>query len=83
MSNELPNNDQSAQKRKLSLFSVKLLEGDVEMSSTTEPNPDGFFSDILNSQACSVRVALRVRPLSDKEIFEKSKVCITANNQEN
>ena len=83
MSNELPNNDQSAQKRKLFPFLVKLLEGDVDMITTTEPNPDGFFADIQNSQACSVRVALRVRPLSDKEIFEKSRVCITANNQEN
>lgn len=37
----------------------------------TRPNPDGFFADTNNQAACSVRVALRVRPLIKKETFEK------------
>ena len=37
----------------------------------TQPNPDGFFADTKNQAACSVRVALRVRPLIKKELFEK------------
>ena len=38
----------------------------------TQPNPDGFFADTSNSAACSVRVALRVRPLITKEQFERT-----------
>ena len=37
----------------------------------TKPNPTGFFSDTTNQAACSVRVALRVRPLIQKESYEK------------
>ena len=37
----------------------------------TQPIPDGFFADTNNQAACSVRVALRVRPLIKKETFEK------------
>ena len=37
----------------------------------TKPNPDGFFADTGNQAACSVRVALRTRPLITKEKGEK------------
>ena len=53
------------------------------MSVSTEPNHNGFFADINNAQACSVRVALRVRPLSSKETLENSRVCITTKDHEN
>ncbi len=53
------------------------------MSEISEPNLHGFFSDINNAQACSVRVALRVRPLDSKEIMEKSRVCIATDKFEN
>lgn len=42
-----------------------------EDDGMTQPNPDGFFADTKNQAACSVRVALRVRPLIKKEQFEK------------
>ena len=36
-----------------------------------KPNLKGFFSDTTNQAACSVRVALRIRPLISKEKYEK------------
>ena len=44
---------------------------DAVEDEMTQPNPDGFFADTQNQAACSVRVALRVRPLIKKELFEK------------
>ena len=50
----------------------------------TAPNPDGLFADLDSSQtAVSVRVALRVRPLLERELIEKSKVCVDVNRQHN
>ena len=40
-------------------------------SNVTKPNENGFFADTNNQAACSVRVALRGRPLIQKESFEK------------
>ena len=37
-------------------------------SGLTSPNPDGFFSDLENNDACSVAVAVRVRPLVGREL---------------
>jgi hypothetical protein len=39
-----------------------------EIIEETKPNPDGFFYETNDSGACSVRVALRVRPLIAREI---------------
>lgn len=51
---------------------------------TTLTNPDGFFSDLSSTQtAVSVRVALRVRPLLPREIYENSKICVDVNNLSN
>ena len=44
---------------------------DEDIYEETQLNPDGFFSDISSQAACSVRVALRVRPLIRKESHEK------------
>ena len=45
----------------------------------TKPNPNGFFADTSDANACSVRVAVRVRPLIGKELREGSKICVEAN----
>ncbi len=58
------------------------VEIDREMQSNEEefagskPVPDGFFADINNSQACSVRVALKCRPLLGRELYEKQSICV-------
>lgn len=50
------------------------------MYESTSTNPDGFFADVASSSAaCSVRVALRVRPLLPREIFENSRNCVDVN----
>ena len=47
-----------------------------QIDSLTAPNPDGFFAD-LNDGACSVSVAVRVRPLVGKELSEGArKECV-------
>ena len=47
-----------------------------EEPAGTQPNPNGFFADTGDANACSVRVALRVRPLIGKELRERSAICI-------
>lgn len=49
----------------------------------TEPNPDGFFADTSDANACSVRVAVRIRPLIGKELRERSAICVEAREDEN
>ena len=48
----------------------------------TQPNPDGFFADTGDANACSVRVALRVRPLIGKELYERSTICVRVREDE-
>ncbi|CAI2359358.1 unnamed protein product [Moneuplotes crassus] len=48
----------------------------------TPVNPDGFFNEINNKGACSVRVALRVRPLIAHEIAN-GKICVKCNPRDN
>jgi hypothetical protein len=36
----------------------------------TGPNPEGFFPELADSDACSVAVAVRVRPLVGRELTE-------------
>jgi hypothetical protein len=44
----------------------------------TAPDPTGFFPDLEDTGACSVAVAVRVRPLVGKELASGSKkVCIS------
>ncbi len=43
---------------------------------------DGFFVESGGNQ-CSVRVALRVRPLIEREIVENSRVCVRADDSLN
>ena len=47
------------------------MQEDDDQYQETQLNPDGFFADTNSQAACSVRVALRVRPLIKKEAFEK------------
>lgn len=42
----------------------------------SKPVPNGFFPEIDNSQACSVRVAVKCRPLLHRELSERSSVCL-------
>ena len=49
----------------------------------TQPNPDGFFAETTDSNACSVRVAVRVRPLIGKEKYENSSICVQVREAEN
>ena len=51
-------------------------EEQAEEEEGTQPNPDGFFADLSDANACSVRVALRVRPLIGKELYERSTICV-------
>eukprot|EP00347_Sterkiella_histriomuscorum_P016618 403352497 len=41
-------------------------------------NPEGFFSDLTNNNACTVRVAVRVRPMVGRELYEggAQKICV-------
>ncbi len=41
-----------------------------------EINKQGFFNDLSAQSACSVQVAVRVRPPLQRELVENSKVCI-------
>ena len=49
----------------------------------SKPVADGFFADINNSQACSVRVALKCRPLLGRELCERQQICIEADEGAN
>ena len=51
--------DQVAESRKLS---------ESEQVVTTKPNPNGFFAETKSEKACSVGVAVRVRPLIGREL---------------
>ena len=48
----------------------------------SKPNPNGFFADTSDANACSVRVAVRIRPLIGKELREGSKICVDAREDE-
>lgn len=48
-----------------------VVAAEEEDDGVAKPNESGFFADTSNQAACSVRVALRVRPLIKREIFEK------------
>ena len=63
-----------------------LLEIDQEMKEETlgsKPNPDGFFADVDNSQACSVRVAVKCRPLLNRELSERTSICLETDDHLN
>lgn len=48
----------------------------------SKPIADGFFSDFSSNDACSVAVAVRVRPLVGRELAEgNKKLCITKNEE--
>lgn len=50
---------------------------DDDRFALSEANPDGFFSDLTNENACSVAVAVRVRPLISRELHEGTrKECV-------
>lgn len=53
----------------------------VEEVPETQPNEDGFFYD-TGSGACSVRVALRVRPLIEHE-KQNGKICVETYPEDN
>ena len=55
----------------------------IEVREETKPNPHGFFADTSDPTACSVRVAVRIRPLIGKELREGSKICVDAREDEN
>ncbi len=43
-------------------------EKEEEVGGSTVPNADGFFADLEDNDACSVAVAVRVRPLVGREL---------------
>jgi hypothetical protein len=54
-----------------------MLKHSLEVSELeTDVVKDGFFADLGPSAACSVRVAVKVRPLFGREIAENQKVVI-------
>ena len=65
----------------------KFLAENIDVEAMTAVNPDGFFADLTDSvslilsdnfqDACSVAVAVRVRPLVGRELTEGNrKECI-------
>ena len=46
-------------------------------------NPNGFFADTSDADACSVAVAVRIRPLIGRELRQGSKICIDARENDN
>ena len=49
----------------------------------SKPVPDGFFADINNSQACSVRVAVKCRPLLGRELCDRQQICLETDDAAN
>jgi len=43
---------------------------DDDASGPSAPNAEGFFPELADSDACSVAVAVRVRPLVGRELSE-------------
>jgi len=64
---------------------TSLEEPQVYISPPSDPVVDGFFADALeNGQAaCSVRVALRVRPLIGYEKSNPNQICVSADEDKN
>ena len=63
---------------------------DHEDYHETQTNPEGFFNDtkaavptfvLFVQTACSVRVAVRVRPLVARELYESPAICIQCYNE--
>ena len=53
------------------------MDGNGDDQEETKPNPEGFFSNLEDPEACSVAVAVRVRPLVGKELTEgNKKLCV-------
>lgn len=48
-------------------------------------NPEGFFNDLTSQNACSVRVAVRVRPLIGRELKEGAgaRTCVDTSKGDN
>jgi hypothetical protein len=42
--------------------------------SFTKPNPNGFFAETKSEKACSVSVAVRVRPLIGRELVANERI---------
>ena len=59
------------------------LQPSQELQGSKESNPNGFFADTSDPTACSVRVAVRIRPLIGKELRERSAICLEAREDEN
>jgi len=55
---------------------------DEELAGS-QPNPNGFFADVANAQACSVAVAVRIRPLIGKELRNGDKIVVEAREEDN
>lgn len=55
---------------------------DAEEATGTRPDPNGFFSETKSEKACSVCVAVRVRPLIGRELVVHERVCVECNERE-
>ena len=58
------------------------MEQQEAADTESKPNPDGFFADTGDANACSVRVAVRIRPLIGKELRSGDKICVVARESE-
>jgi hypothetical protein len=53
----------------LNTYIEQIKEESVDSTlAMTAPNPDGFFPDLRDENACSVSVAVRVRPFVGREL---------------
>ena len=50
------------------------IENEQEAMVGTKPNPNGFFSETKSEKACSVCVAVRVRPLIGRELVVHERI---------
>lgn len=49
----------------------------------TKPDPNGFFAETKSEKACSVAVAVRVRPLIGRELVANEHICVECKERDN
>ena len=67
----------------MSTQNSKLLEQKLEAGTIEGLNPHGFFNESSTKGSCSVKVAVRVRPLLNREISTGESSCIRSNVHNN
>lgn len=56
---------------------------DAEELVGSRPNPNGFFAETKSEKACSVCVAVRVRPLIGRELVVHERICVDCKERDN